>query len=82
VNENAVFAAIRELVAAGGYLDNIPGIAASSTIGSGHYLRTADGQFRRIYHRGSPGYLQACRAGLAERLPALPVAAAEAVEEA
>ncbi len=77
-----MFAAVRELAAAGEYLDAIPGVAAPSTSGAGQYLRTATGQFRRIYQRGSPEYRQARRAGLVERLPVLPVAPAEAVEEA
>ena len=83
VSEEEAFQAVRNLVAAGEYLDQIPGIPISSTAGGGAFLMTADGRYRRIYHRGSPEYLQARAEGLVEPLPATLVPASkEAVEEA
>jgi hypothetical protein len=81
-SEEAVFEVVRELVDDGEYLDSIPGIPTPAPSGGGHYLRTADDGFRRIYRRGSPGYLRAKQAGLVEPLPALRTAPAEAVHEA
>lgn len=82
LNDDAAFESVRALVAAGEYLDDIPGIAAPAPSGGGHYLRTPEGGYRRVYRRGSPEYLTARAAGLAERLPVLAVAPAAAVEEA
>jgi hypothetical protein len=81
-SDDAVFESVQALVTAGEYLDDIPGIAAASSPGSGQYLRSAGGRYRRIYQRGTPEYRQARRAGLLERLPALRPAPADAVEEA
>lgn len=82
LNDDAAFESVRALVAAGEYLDDIPGIAAPSPSGGGAYLRTPEGGYRRIYRRGSPEYLTARAAGLVERLAALATAPAAAVEEA
>jgi hypothetical protein len=83
VNENAVFQAVLGLVAAGEYLDKIPGVPMPSMDGGGVFQRTPDGRYRRIYQRGSTEYLQARSSGLVEPLPAVLVPATEAaVEEA
>lgn len=74
--------AVRDLVAQGEYLDTIPGTRAAEPSGGGTYLRTADGGFRRLYRRGSPGYLRARQEGVVESLPGLQLAPAEAVDEA
>lgn len=52
VSEDEAFQAVRDLVAAGEYLDQIPGLPVPSTDGGGAFLVTADGRYRRIYHRG------------------------------
>jgi hypothetical protein len=80
VSDDAAFGSVWSLVIAGEYLDDILG--EDFSLGGGQYLSTADGRRRRIYQRGTPEYLQARRAGLLERLPALAPAPAEAVEEA
>ena len=83
VSEDKVFQAVRDLVAAGEYLDQIPGIPIPSTDGGGAFLVTPDDQYQRIYYRGSPEYLQARGRGLVEPLPATLVPASEeAVQEA
>lgn len=83
VNEDEAFQAVRDLVTAGEYLDQIPGIPIPSTAGGGAFLMTADSRYRRIYHRGSPEYLQARAKGQVEPLPATLIPASEkAVEEA
>jgi hypothetical protein len=46
------------------------------------FLVASEGRYRRVYTRGTAEYLQARRAGLLQRLPALATAPAEAVEEA
>ena len=83
VSEDEAFQAVRDLVTAGEYLDQIPGIPIPSTAGGGAFLMTADSRYRRIYHRGSPEYLQARAKGQVEPLPATLIPASEeAVEEA
>jgi hypothetical protein len=82
VNDDAVFEAVRALAAAGEYLDLVPGVAAVSPTRPGQYQRTAEGGYRRLYHRGTPEFLQAHQAGLLDRLPALIAAPAVVVEEA
>lgn len=84
VSEDEVFQAVQDLVAAGEYLDQIPGVPMPSAYGGGGaFQRTSDGGYRRIYHRGSREYLQARADGLAEPLPgALVPAPEEAVGEA
>lgn len=82
LNDDTVFQSVRELVRAGEYLDNIPGLAVPSMTGGGMYLRSSEGGYRRVYRRGSPEYLTARADGLVEQLPALPTAPAAAVEEA
>lgn len=83
VSEDEAFQAVRDLVTAGEYLDQIPGIPIPSTAGGGAFLMTADSRYRRIYHRGSPEYLQARAKGQVEPLPGTLIPASEeAVEEA
>ena len=83
VSRDAVFESVQALVAAGEYLDNSPAIEETASIsGGGRFLVTPEHRYRRVCTRGTPEYLQARRAGLLERLRALPTASAEAVEEA
>ena len=83
VSRDAVFEAVRALVVAGEYLDNIPGIEEAASIsGGGRFLVTPEHRYRRVYSRGTPEYRQARRAGLLERLPALATAPAKAADEA
>lgn len=82
VSDEAVFGSVRALVAAGEYLDNVPGVETESTSGGGRFLVTPEHRYRRVYTRGTPEYVQARQAGLLERLPALVTAPPGAVEEA
>ena len=78
-----MFESVRALVAAGEHLDNVPGrIETDAISGGGRWHVVSEGRYRRVYTRGTPEYLQARRAGLLERLPALAAAPREAVEEA
>lgn len=82
LNDDTVLQAVRELVRAGEYLDSIPGVAAPSMTGGGMYLKTSEGEYRRVYHRGSAEYQAARANGLVAQLPVLPVAPVTAVDEA
>jgi hypothetical protein len=77
VTEQELIRTIQELVAAGEYLDTIPGIPGAALTGGGMFQGG-----RRLYRRGSPEHLEARAAGLVDRLPPLQVAAPDAVEEA
>jgi hypothetical protein len=77
VTDEEVLDAVKELVAAGEYLDEIPGIPGAALSGGGVFQDN-----RRLYVRGSPEYLEARSAGLVERLPPLTPAPSEAVDEA
>jgi hypothetical protein len=77
------FQAVLGLVAAGEYLDEIPGVPHALDGRGGAFQRTPDGRYRRICQRGSTEYLRARSSGLAEPVPAVLVPATEAaVEEA
>jgi hypothetical protein len=82
VSEDEVFQAVRDLVAAGEYLDQIPGLPMPSTDGGGAFLMTPDSRYRRIYHRGSAEYPQARGQGLVEPLPVTLVPASQEAERA
>lgn len=82
MSNEAVFESVRALVAAGEYLDNVPGVETESIRGGGQFLVTPERGYRRLYSRGTAEYLQARQAGLLEWLPALVTAPAGAVEEA
>jgi hypothetical protein len=77
-----VFAAVRELVDAGEYRDQLPGVPGTSVHGAA-VLRHAvhGGGWRRMYDRGSPEHVAARAAGLVERLPRPVRASVDAVEE-
>jgi hypothetical protein len=77
VTEQELIRTIQQLVAAGEYLDTIPGIPGAALTGGGMFQNG-----RRLYRRGSPEHLEARAAGLVDRLPPLEVAAPDAVEEA
>ena len=77
MTDDEVVRAVRALVAAGEYLDQIPGVPGARLSGGGHFLGN-----RRIYTRGSPEYLEARAAGLVERLPPLTPVSPAAVQEA
>jgi hypothetical protein len=77
VTEEEVLGAVRELVAAGEYLDEIPGVRGARLSGGGVFQDD-----RRLYVRGSPEHLEARSAGLVERLPPLTPATREAIDEA
>ncbi len=77
MNDEAVLSSIRALVAAGEYLDQLPGVPGARLTGGGVF----EGD-RRLYARGSPEHLDARAKGLVERLPALVPAPLDAVEDA
>jgi len=77
MTEDKLVAEIKELVAAGEYLDEIPGVRGARLSGGGVFEDD-----RRLYVRGSPEHLEARDAGLVERLPPLRPASPEAVDEA
>jgi hypothetical protein len=77
VTEEEVLGAVKELVAAGEYLDEIPGVPGARLSGGGVFQDN-----RRLYVRGSPEHLEARNAGLVEKLPSLTPARSEAVDEA
>jgi hypothetical protein len=69
-------------VSRGEYLDEIPGMPGAALSGGGAFTRSAGGQMRRMYRRGSAEQLEAARNGLIDRLPALAVAEPKVVAEA
>jgi hypothetical protein len=77
MSEDQVVEAVRELVAAGEYLDTIPGTPGARLEGGGVFQDN-----RRLYTRGSPEFLEARGAGLIEKLPPLVPATPGAVAEA
>lgn len=77
MSEDEVFQAVQDLVAVGEYLDQIPGVPMPPTDGAGMFAITPDDQYRQIYFRGSPDYLQARADGLLEPLSANLVPASE-----
>jgi hypothetical protein len=83
MTELEVFEAVRDLVAAGEYRDDIPGLPGAGLDGPGVFRADRDGRFtRRMYTRGSPEYLEARARGLVDRLSPLTPAPPEAVAEA
>lgn len=74
--DDQVVRSVGDLVVAGAYLDELPGVPGGVHPNGGVFR---DG--RRIYARGSDEYAEASAAGLVDRLPALTVASEEAVEE-
>lgn len=77
MTEEEVLGAVKELVARGEYLDEIPGVPGARLSGGGVFQDD-----RRLYVRGSPEHLEARGAGLTEMLPPLTPAKPEAVDEA
>jgi hypothetical protein len=77
MTDDEVVHTVQALVAAGEYLDHIPGVPGARLSGAGLF----EGN-RRIYTRGSPEHLEARAAGLVERLPPLTPASPAAVREA
>jgi hypothetical protein len=64
MTEDELIAAIKQLVAAGEYLDEIPGMPGARLSGGGVFQGN-----RRLYFRGSREHLEARAAGLVEKLP-------------
>jgi hypothetical protein len=77
MTDDEVVHALQGLVAAGEYLDSLPGVPGARLSGGGWFQGN-----RRIYRRGSPQHLEAQAAGLVDRLPPLTPASPAAVEEA
>jgi hypothetical protein len=77
MTEDEVFRAVAALVAAGEYLDELPGVPGARLEGGGVFQGN-----RRLYVRGSREHLEARAGGLVERLPPLTPAAPAAVDEA
>jgi hypothetical protein len=77
MTDERILGAIKELVAAGEYLDTIPGVPGARLSGGGVFQDD-----RRLYVRGSPEHLEARAAGLVERLPPLTPAPPASVDEA
>ena len=77
MTDDEVVHAVQALVAAGEYLDHLPGVPGARLSGPGLF----EGN-RRVYRRGSPEHLEARAAGLVDRLPPLTPASPAAVEEA
>jgi hypothetical protein len=78
MTEDEVVAAVRDVIAAGEHLDELPGVLGARLEGGGVFQGG-----RRLYRRGSPEYAEAKAAGLVERLPPPPApATAAAVTEA
>lgn len=82
MTDEEVFQAVRRLVAAGEYLDDIPGQPGLRTESGSHFNLLDTGVWQRIYRRGSSEHLEARASGETERLPPLLPATREAVEEA
>jgi hypothetical protein len=82
VNDDEVYAGIVRLVAAGEYCDRIPGRPGVDLDGDEHDIgEWPEGQFRRIYRRGTPRFLAARANGWIPPLPPLEPAAPELVDE-
>jgi hypothetical protein len=77
MTEDEVFQGIRDLVAAGEYLDGMLGIPGARLTGGGVFVGN-----QRMYVRNSPEYLEARAAGLIQKLPPLTPATRDAVEAA
>jgi hypothetical protein len=77
VTDDEVVQAIKQLVAVGEYLDELPGIEGARLSGGGVFQGD-----RRLYVRGSREHLEAREAGVVERLPPLTPTSPEAVDEA
>ena len=77
MTDDKVVQAVQALVAAGEYLDQIPGVPGAGRSAGGVVQRG-----RRLYWRGSPEHLEARAAGLVDRLPPLTPASPDAVQEA
>jgi hypothetical protein len=82
VTEDDIFEAIRALVVAGEYRDEVPGRPGVALEGGGAFQKTKDGVLRRIYWRGTPEYVEARRAGLLDKLPDLRVASPRTIVNA
>src|SRR5688572_7984728 len=82
MREDEVFDAVARLVAAGEYLDTIPGRPGVDLEGGGAFQGAPDGKMQRMYTRGSRRYLRAKAQGWIEPLPPLRPAPRSAVEEA
>jgi len=84
VDADRILSEIRALVAAGEYLDELPGVAQPRRPSDGGvwYQKRGETGWRRMYRRGSPEHLQARAAGSIAPLPPLRPASPEAVAEA
>jgi hypothetical protein len=77
MTDDDVVAKVAALVAAGEYLDCLPGVPGARLEGGGVFRDN-----RRLYGRGSAEHLEARAAGLVARLPPLTPAPPDAVTEA
>jgi hypothetical protein len=77
MTEDEFLQEIRQLVAAGEYLDRMLGVPGTRLSGPGAFVGD-----QRMYARSSPEYLEARAAGLIEKLPALTPATRDVVEGA
>jgi hypothetical protein len=84
VRDDDVFDAVARLVAAGEYLDEIPGRPGVDVDveGGGCFTLESGGVLRRMYTRGSRRYIEARERGWTEPLPPLQPAPLAAVESA
>jgi len=73
---------LRSLVAAGEYLDSVPGQPMEVDEATLEILRRTPGPLRQFYDRGSAEFEIAKQRGLIEALPSLPVASRREVEQA
>jgi hypothetical protein len=80
VRDDDVFEAVAGLVAAGEYLDDIPGRPGVDMDGGGWSSRGPSGAMRRMYRRGSRRHIEARERGWIEPLPPLRPASLAAVE--
>ncbi len=79
VTESDLIEAIKALVDAGEYRDEMPGKPIRDAHGPGMYRDLGDGRFSRCYVRGSPEYVEARDHGLIDLLPALEPASNDSV---
>ncbi|MEU8657191.1 hypothetical protein [Actinoplanes philippinensis] len=77
--EDRAFAAVRDRVESGEYLDSMPGVPGEDLEGGGAFGYAPDGRLVRTHHRWEPGFRESRAAGRIPPLPPLEPATAEAV---
>jgi hypothetical protein len=78
-DESRTFEAVQQRIAAGEYLDHMPGIPGEDLDGGGAFAYAPDGRLTRTHHRWEPGFRAAREAGRIPDLPPLKPASADAV---